>query len=111
MVGTALGSVEEVDLDYGEVEWGEFMRIRFTIDITKPLLRHKKINLSLNDPVWVRFSYKRLPDFCYCCGLLGHTHKDSNMWGKTMDRLDQERLPYGIWMKAGPPNSVGHSNS
>lgn len=37
-VGAAMGAVKEVDVDYGEVEWGEFMRIRVTIDITKPLL-------------------------------------------------------------------------
>lgn len=38
MVGTSLSRVEEVDLDYGEVEWGEFMRIKVSIDITQPLL-------------------------------------------------------------------------
>lgn len=75
-VGMALGSVEEVDLDYGEVEWGEFMSIRVAMDITKPLLHHKKLNLGGHELVWVSFSYERLPDFCYCCGILGHTHKD-----------------------------------
>lgn len=44
-----LGSVNKVDLDYREVKWGEFMRIRITLDIMKPLLRRKKINLGLHD--------------------------------------------------------------
>lgn len=47
IVGMSLGQVEEVDVNYEEVEWGEFMRIRVSIDITKPLLRHKKLNIGL----------------------------------------------------------------
>lgn len=38
LVGASLGKVEEVDLPHGDVEWGEFMRIRVSIDITKPML-------------------------------------------------------------------------
>lgn len=37
-VGKSLGWVEEVDLESGEVEWGEFMRIRVVVKVTKPLL-------------------------------------------------------------------------
>lgn len=39
MVGISLSRVEDVELDYGEVEWGEFMRIKVSIDITQPLIR------------------------------------------------------------------------
>lgn len=84
-VSMALGSVEELDLDYGEVEWGEFMHIRVTIDITKPLLWCKKLNLGGHEPVWVSFSYERQPNFCYCCGILGHTQKDCKVESKAKE--------------------------
>lgn len=47
VVGKAISRVEEVDLENGEMAWGEFMRVRVHVDVTKPLLRGKKINLGL----------------------------------------------------------------
>lgn len=34
LTGNSLGQIEEVDLDNGEMEWGEFMCIRFKLDLT-----------------------------------------------------------------------------
>lgn len=65
LVGEALGGVEEVDIEYGEVEWGEYTRIRICLNITKPLLRRKRMNLGLAKPVWERFNYERLLDLCF----------------------------------------------
>lgn len=63
ITGNSLGRVEEVDLEIGEIEWGEYMLIRVNIDISKILLRCKKLNIGLSKPVWLRFFYERLPDF------------------------------------------------
>lgn len=60
VVGNSLGKMEEVDLKNGEVKWGEYMRIRVNIDITKLLLRCNKLHMGLIDAVWLKFSYKRL---------------------------------------------------
>ncbi|KAF5475547.1 hypothetical protein F2P56_007345 [Juglans regia] len=83
MVGGACGKVIEVDLSNGEVEWGEFMRIHVCVDVYKPLLRGKKILLGLNGPYWIRFSYERLPDFCYICSKIGHAYRDCEQWGNS----------------------------
>lgn len=37
-VRAALGRVEEVDIALGEVKWGEHMRFRVELDVTKPLV-------------------------------------------------------------------------
>lgn len=99
-VGAALGTVEEVDLDCGELAWGEFMRIRISIDVFKPLLCRKRLNLGLPNPAWVSFSYECFPYFCHCCGRLGHTNKDCIVWLQEKDCFDGEGHPYGAWMKA-----------
>lgn len=41
LIGSPPGRVEEVDLEKGEMAWGEFMRVRVCIDTSKPLLRRK----------------------------------------------------------------------
>lgn len=47
LMENALSELEEIDLDHGEFEWGEFMCLRVTIDISKLLLRCKKLNIGL----------------------------------------------------------------
>lgn len=96
-----MGNLEEVDLDEGEIEWGEYMRIWVCIDVTKPSLRRKKLNFGLQKPVWVHFSYERLPDICFCCGVLGHNHRDSPKWEIMKNQCEEEGFPYEIWMQAG----------
>lgn len=42
LIGNSLGIVVEVDLESGEMAWGEFMLVRANINVSKPLLRRKK---------------------------------------------------------------------
>ncbi|KAF5463985.1 hypothetical protein F2P56_014103 [Juglans regia] len=65
LIGNLIGDFLEVDLAKGEVEWGEFMRVRVLLDISKPLQRRKKLKLGDENYCWVRLVYERLPNFCY----------------------------------------------
>lgn len=40
-------------------------------------------------------TYEKLPDFCYGCGLLGHTIKECEQYRG----LNDEALPYGPWLR------------
>lgn len=40
--------------------------------LQKKLVRGKKITIKGDEGRWVYFKYKRLPNFCYNCGLLSH---------------------------------------
>ena len=61
-----------VDALKNGLAWGPFLRIQVDIDINKPLMRGKMIPIEGAEKVWVFFKYKRLPTFCYRCGILGH---------------------------------------
>lgn len=71
-IGTSVGRVEEVDFEYGEVKLGVVMRIQVSIDITKPILRRKCLNIGLAKQIWVHFTYERLPDVWFCYGVRKH---------------------------------------
>ncbi|XP_042950030.1 uncharacterized protein LOC122282137 [Carya illinoinensis] len=99
LVGSALGEVLEVDLDKGEMEWGEYMRVQVMLDISKPFLRRKHLNVGKGASCLVNFSYERLPDICFFCGVLGHTLKDCEVTDAV--KVDQTKLSYGQWLRAG----------
>ena len=74
------------------------MKILAEIDISQPLI--KGIPFKHNGvEVWAEFKYKKCPDFCYRCGVIGHGDKACNFEeriGITL-RRDQQ----GTWHKAG----------
>lgn len=100
MIGKKIGRVEEVDVEKGELALGEFMRVRVVIDVTKLLVRGTKLSTGDGDSMWVRFSYERLPNFCYHCGYLGHGDKECGSRQNLPLAKGVEMLPYGIWIKA-----------
>lgn len=59
-----------------EIEWGEYMQVRIKLDISKPLIRKKKLVIREFEQMWVNFLYERLPDFCYSCGIIDHGFKE-----------------------------------
>lgn len=75
LIGSKIWRVEEVDVEKGEIAWGEYMKIHIGFDVSKPLLKGKKISMGLADPCWVWLSYKELSNFCYYCDLLGYGYK------------------------------------
>ena len=100
-IGSSLGDVMEVDVPDSGVQWGKCLRVRVRIDITKRLIRGKKITVEGGEPRWVQFKYERLPNFCYYCGLLSHSLKDcsaSPVKGQTI----AGGLQYGAWMRGDP---------
>lgn len=78
------------------------MCIQVNLDITRPLLRQKKLNIGLPTPVWLWLSYEKLFNFCFCCGILGHTHKDCEDWKEAKELYEFDGFPYDKWLQAGP---------
>lgn len=52
-------------IDYGDsgLCWWRFMRLRLSIDVTKPFQRGMKLQLDDNSSCWDKFKYERLSGF------------------------------------------------
>lgn len=74
------------------------MRVRVTMDLSKPLKRRMKLRKTGNEWFWITFKYENAPVFCFICGLLGHSDK---FCSQLFDKPENEIVrPYGAWMRA-----------
>lgn len=66
------------------------------MDVTKPLTKRQVLKLEEGEQLSMRVAYERLPEFCFCCGKIGHQYK------KCLDYKGQpkDELAFGVWMKA-----------
>ena len=60
-----IGMIEKVDVGSKGFSMGKYLRIRVTIDISKPLCRGRVVRMGALEKGWVDFRYERLPIFCY----------------------------------------------
>lgn len=98
-IGASLGEVLEVDVADTGVQWGKCLQVRVKIDVSRKLIRGKKINVDEGVDRWVLFKYERLPNFCYRCRLLEHDLKDCTQ-KKEIDKTgDMGEFQYGAWIR------------
>uniref|UniRef100_A0A803PUD0 Reverse transcriptase domain-containing protein n=1 Tax=Cannabis sativa TaxID=3483 RepID=A0A803PUD0_CANSA len=78
--------------------WRDFLRVRSTIDIEKPLKRRMKLSKENGEWIWANFKYEHLPTFCFICGVIGHSERAClKRFEKPIDEIVK---PYGIGMRA-----------
>ena len=94
-IGASLGKVIEVDVADTGVQWGTCLRVWVDIDVTRKLIRGRKINFEEGGARWVHFKYERLPNFCYRCGLLEHDLKDCLEGSGNDKEVERGDLQYG----------------
>lgn len=75
-IGAMIGEVLMVDAEEDGMAFGECLRIKIRLDVCKPLMHGVMIDLGDEEEerkLWCPLSYEFLSDFCYTCGLIGHT--------------------------------------
>ena len=54
---------------------------------------------------WVFFKYKRLPTFCYRCGILGRQDRECQKVHKGCLSTDEDEFQFGPWMPVVAPKT------
>lgn len=87
--------------------WKPYVKVRVTMDISKPLKGKMKLKREGGSWNWINFKYERLSMFYFVCGLLGHSDRDCEVVyanpGKAIDQA------YGVWLRA-PNKNVNNQN-
>lgn len=108
-IGEFLGTYVRADKRNFEGSWKSFLRIRVLLDISKPLRRKMKMKKQGGDWFWVEFKYERLPNFCFICGIIGHTERFCH---RLFEGADEEtERPYGAWLRASGRRLPVHSGN
>ena len=106
-IGSLVGIVEKVDTDEDGIGWGEFLRVKIRVDLTKPLARGRKMQVD-GESIWIAFQYKRLPKFCFQCGVIIHSHEGCL---KKSELRNQGGLnEFGSWLRATSPTRRAERN-
>lgn len=83
IVGKALGNYIGSYVAYDEKNVflvdRPYLRIRVRLDVRQPLKKGNKVRKPESDWVMCNFKYKKLPTFCFICGLIGHIDRQCEM--------------------------------
>ena len=106
-IGSTLGEVMSVDVvDFG-VQWRKYLLVRVKIDVTKKLVKGKKVKIEGGKQRWISFRYERLPNFCYRCGLLNHGLRECAEASQKENQNKQTNLQYGPWLRGEALRTFG----
>lgn len=78
-------------VEYREVDklgWSRYMAFRVKVNIHEPLLRGTIASFGDAGVKWIPFKYKRLPNFRYRCGRIGHMASNGSSRLSQLGSLD-----------------------
>ncbi|KAL0455991.1 UNVERIFIED_CONTAM: hypothetical protein Slati_0938300 [Sesamum latifolium] len=95
-IGNMLGVFLDSEHVQTQFKWEAKVRIQVSLDVRNPLTRALCLGwMGGEDKIMVTFTYERLPNFCYGCGLLGHIMRDCKYQLEYMEGQRKEDLLYG----------------
>ncbi|KAL4367690.1 hypothetical protein GQ457_05G022820 [Hibiscus cannabinus] len=95
-LGARIGMVVGTDTRVIDGNMGEFLRVRISLDVTKPLRRCVALGRCGTKPKLCPLEYEKLPKFCHGCGIVGHLVVDC----PTHDYSPTAKYQYGDWLRA-----------
>ncbi|TXG70673.1 hypothetical protein EZV62_005608 [Acer yangbiense] len=74
-LGKIIGDLVDIDVGLTGECFGKYLRVRVAIDISQPLKRFLMMDLAEDgSESLLLLRYEKLPDYCFCCGLVGHSY-------------------------------------
>jgi hypothetical protein len=101
-VGATVGEVEDIDVLDDGVGWGEYLRVKIRLDLSKPLSRGRIIKVQ-DKELWVPFQYEKIPRFCFKCGVVMHNSQTCGSYGGRKTQRAEETEDYGPWLRVASP--------
>nr|XP_027124002.1 uncharacterized protein LOC113740657 [Coffea arabica] len=95
-VGTIFNEVKDVLIPQTGGKEGKHMKLLVMIDIKQPLLRGTTVQI-IGVNKWLAFKYEKCPNFCYSCGVIGHSEK--NCKSPVEVKKGQYQNQYGSWIR------------
>lgn len=87
-----------MDVDNDGKASGVFLRARITIEVDKPLRRGVLLRMGKGEePKWFAAQYEKLPFYCYCCGIMGHSEIECP---NPVPPDEMGKLPYDVQLRA-----------
>ncbi|XP_019190751.1 PREDICTED: uncharacterized protein LOC109185224 [Ipomoea nil] len=109
-IGNFLSIFIKGDNRFAGALWKTFHRIRVSLSVDKPIRRRMKFVKRDKSTCWVTFKYKRLHNFCFYCGMIGHVYK---LCAHARDAtIPVENYPFSNKLRADDrrgPRAVGES--
>lgn len=96
-IGYSTGNFVKSDSSNFDDIWKSLLRIRVTMSVDKPVKRRTKIKRDGDRWFWINFKYERLSTFCFVCGLLSHTDRESIVYANPEKEIEHA---YGTWLRA-----------
>ncbi|XP_071902751.1 uncharacterized protein [Coffea arabica] len=77
-IGGTFEDLEDIIIPMGGSKEGRHMKLKVVVNTGCPLLRGTVVKLN-GQSIWVDFRYEKCPNFCYGCGLIGHSDKSCSL--------------------------------
>ncbi|XP_059458415.1 uncharacterized protein LOC132188014 [Corylus avellana] len=102
-LGATVGEVVEVDTNDDGMGWGEFLRVRIKVNVSKPLAKGRTLKVR-GQAIWIAFQYERIPRFCFSCGVISHGRSGCQEGARKIMHGDEFEMQFGPWLRAGSPS-------
>ncbi|KAL5768079.1 hypothetical protein ACOSP7_014658 [Xanthoceras sorbifolium] len=76
-LGQSIGRVKDIDVGASGDCFSKFLRIRVSINTSKPLKRVLCVKLDrMETEKTLLLKYERLPEYCFCYGFICHSYRE-----------------------------------
>ncbi|TXG60010.1 hypothetical protein EZV62_014583 [Acer yangbiense] len=99
-IGRCLGDLVDIDVGVTGECFGKYIRLRVSIDISKPLKRFLRLELKKGEESMVLFRYERLLEYCFHCGYIGHSYQLCQSRKESNSFDSRKGFEFGRWMRA-----------